>query len=634
MSSLRAVGAMTSAAVGLSLLVAAPSVAAEREPTTVTVTGTVRTVVRDNVDTQSSTTTTVVIPDGGAPIEIAPEDAADLPDAGQFTGELVVAPEVADEVSGVEANTGETIEGDSTVGALVLAAAASSSAPAEVAAGSVADTSVAAATSTESRLYVVYYAPAGSNFDQQSPATATELARAYWTRESAGRMSVQVKGLKPRTLSKATLANACGLGSNNAFFNVMEQARVQAWPTIDFRPGRRNHLVVLVPDECGESGYIGLGTIGRNYKDGGYALSSLGAGGMGAQTLIHELGHNLGLPHASTSYAEYGNVYSVMGFGMDCSSLSAICAAPALDGANRLRLGWGSSASPVGLSRGIRTVNLSASVNTSGTRAIQVNSGLSGNTYVIEARTGTGVDAAAFYGRGLQAQIGGLVFDDGVTITRANGATTRLVPWGSTTAYGRSGSVRGTDNMVVRVLSYSSSGAQVRVAAFTPPIAQAWARGTAHTGFGTWPSTTSVTGFQWYLNGQQVSTGSTLALGTTAIGKKLQLKVTLTDSGFPMTFTSKTVTVTGTPLKATKPKIRGKAKVGKRLKVVRGSWTSGTRFTYQWFAGGTKIKGATKSSYTIAKKYKGKKIRVKVTGRKSTYGTRTVISSATAKVKK
>ena len=47
---------------------------------------------------------------------------------------------------------------------------------------------------------------------------------------------------------------------------------------------------------------------------------------------------------------------------------------------------------------------------------------------------------------------------------------------------------------------------------------------------------------------------------------------------------------------------------------------------YQWYAGGTKIKKATTSTFTLTSKQKNKKITVKKTGYKT--------SKATAKVKK
>jgi Bacterial Ig-like domain (group 3) len=94
------------------------------------------------------------------------------------------------------------------------------------------------------------------------------------------------------------------------------------------------------------------------------------------------------------------------------------------------------------------------------------------------------------------------------------------------------------------------------------------------------------------------------------------------------TSTAKTVTVKG--LKETKlPKLSGSGKVGKTEKVSKGSWSpKPSSFSYQWYLGSSKIKGATKSSYKLISKDAGKKVSVKVTVKKSGYGTSTAKSKA------
>lgn len=88
------------------------------------------------------------------------------------------------------------------------------------------------------------------------------------------------------------------------------------------------------------------------------------------------------------------------------------------------------------------------------------------------------------------------------------------------------------------------------------------------------------------------------------------------------------------PLKAGTVKVTGTAKVGKTLKVAKGSWTSGTSFRYQWYAGGKAINGATKATLKLAKAQKGKAVKVTVTGSKAGYSTVAKTSKATKPVKK
>ncbi len=83
------------------------------------------------------------------------------------------------------------------------------------------------------------------------------------------------------------------------------------------------------------------------------------------------------------------------------------------------------------------------------------------------------------------------------------------------------------------------------------------------------------------------------------------------------------------------PKISGTAKVGKTLKAKAGTWKpSGAKFSYQWYRGSSKISGATKSSYKLTSKDKGKKITVTVTGSKSGYLSVAKTSKTTGSVKK
>ncbi|MFT3888888.1 MAG: CAP domain-containing protein [Arachnia sp.] len=88
------------------------------------------------------------------------------------------------------------------------------------------------------------------------------------------------------------------------------------------------------------------------------------------------------------------------------------------------------------------------------------------------------------------------------------------------------------------------------------------------------------------------------------------------------------------PVASPKPTISGTAKVGKKLTAKAGTWKpGGTKLTYQWYRGSTKIVGATKSTYTLRRADKGKVITVKVKGTKKGYLTVTKTSAETAKVR-
>ncbi len=62
-----------------------------------------------------------------------------------------------------------------------------------------------------------------------------------------------------------------------------------------------------------------------------------------------------------------------------------------------------------------------------------------------------------------------------------------------------------------------------------------------------------------------------------------------------------------------RPTLKGKAKVGKRLTVNPGRWTpTPTKIRYTWLRNGKKIKGATSRSYKLRRTDRGRRISVKV----------------------
>ncbi|MDR3069650.1 MAG: hypothetical protein LBU38_01405 [Propionibacteriaceae bacterium] len=77
-----------------------------------------------------------------------------------------------------------------------------------------------------------------------------------------------------------------------------------------------------------------------------------------------------------------------------------------------------------------------------------------------------------------------------------------------------------------------------------------------------------------------------------------------------------------------KVSLTGTAKVGKTLKA-KVSFSPAAKYTYQWYRGSAKIKGATKSSYKLKKADKGKKVKVTVKAGKAGY--QTVSESSPAK---
>ncbi|MFT3942417.1 MAG: leucine-rich repeat domain-containing protein [Ancrocorticia sp.] len=154
---------------------------------------------------------------------------------------------------------------------------------------------------------------------------------------------------------------------------------------------------------------------------------------------------------------------------------------------------------------------------------------------------------------------------------------------------------------------------------------------------GKWTSGATFT-YQWLADGKAIkgATKATLVLKADQVGERISVKVTGSKAGYKSV--SKTSAKTGAVAKGTLtsavPTIGGKAKVGEKLTATPGKWTSGTKFAYQWYASGKKIKGATGSTFVVTTAQLGERITVKVTGSKAGYTTVSKTSVKTAVVAK
>lgn len=72
------------------------------------------------------------------------------------------------------------------------------------------------------------------------------------------------------------------------------------------------------------------------------------------------------------------------------------------------------------------------------------------------------------------------------------------------------------------------------------------------------------------------------------------------------------------------PKIKGKAQVGRKLKVKHGSWSpAATSYRYQWLRDGKKIKGERAKRLSVTAALSGHKVSVKVVAKRAGYGSGT-----------
>ena len=169
--------------------------------------------------------------------------------------------------------------------------------------------------------------------------------------------------------------------------------------------------------------------------------------------------------------------------------------------------------------------------------------------------------------------------------------------------------------------------------ASTPKISGTLAVGSRVTAKpGTWTSATAFS-YQWYADGRAISgaTKATFTIGKAQYGATLSVKVTGRKAGYATV--AKTSKATLRVPRVATPTVSGRTYATLRLTAKPGTWSTGTSFSYQWYADGRAITGATSSGITLSERHRGARITVKVTGRKSGYTTVSQTSAATSAVK-
>jgi hypothetical protein len=130
--------------------------------------------------------------------------------------------------------------------------------------------------------------------------------------------------------------------------------------------------------------------------------------------------------------------------------------------------------------------------------------------------------------------------------------------------------------------------------------------------------------YAWQSNGKAISgaTSSTFTVPASLLGDTLTCSVTASNSFGSVSGTSNGVKIAlGSALVAvTKPVISGPHVPGKAEKVTAGKWSpAASKVTYQWYIGKTKVKGATKDSFTVPSSAKGKTVHCVVTASATGY---------------
>jgi peptidoglycan hydrolase-like protein with peptidoglycan-binding domain len=153
---------------------------------------------------------------------------------------------------------------------------------------------------------------------------------------------------------------------------------------------------------------------------------------------------------------------------------------------------------------------------------------------------------------------------------------------------------------------------------------------------GSWSPAPTGYAYQWYRDKTAIKGATKASYTVTASDAGHTLAVKATNTGGAFATKSKTSSATPKIAKLAwkttpTPKISGTLKVGKKLKANVGTWSPTPKLSYQWYHGKTAIKGATKSTYKVAKADKGHTITVKVTAKKTGYST--ISKTVTVKIR-
>jgi hypothetical protein len=134
---------------------------------------------------------------------------------------------------------------------------------------------------------------------------------------------------------------------------------------------------------------------------------------------------------------------------------------------------------------------------------------------------------------------------------------------------------------------------------------------------GTWTGGPTFS-FAWLRNGTPIAGAGGAAYGLTAadVGRAIQCRVTGSNLGGQTVATSAPA-VAATIANRSRPAIKGKVRVGKRVRCAPGTWTGKPAFAFAWLRDGKRIAGVKKQRYKLRKRDRGRALQCRVTARKA-----------------
>ena len=497
----------------------------------------------------------------GASIELGGNLPEGLSTGDAFSGTVTIpADGVATVVDAVrkdlaDAPAGALVDGESVLGARILAATQTVDLVLEVETSTVtpgvdrAEALAVIAPVDHLLDVVVVTLPAAPSAVVATDATIRTLVgrvSGFWNTQSAGQVrSLAVAGNR---IHRVVSANACTPQL------VWEDAAARVGtPSTSYWTSAARHLVVIAPKECGAG--TGLATVGTGLAGGLVWVSYSDA--VGETTLAHEIGHNFTLRHSNVQRCEasatcvdteYNDYYDVMGAGITVNGVGN-AQAPALNVTHKARIGalTETELAEVTLAPGLVAATTDHVVSPAsafaGVRGLKVTDPTDGGVYLVEYRSGTGMDAGSVYAR---SQIAG--YAPGVRVLRLRADASSAVH----TVAGTIATTRNAYLGAGRSFEAASRGfrldvvgtgqaATVRVAlarvltTATPTIAgQVRVGGTLTANPGAWRPLPVQLGYQWLRAGSAIAgaTAGTYVVGAADVGTTISVRVTGSKSDF------------------------------------------------------------------------------------------------------
>lgn len=155
---------------------------------------------------------------------------------------------------------------------------------------------------------------------------------------------------------------------------------------------------------------------------------------------------------------------------------------------------------------------------------------------------------------------------------------------------------------------------------------------------GTWNPSSATMAYQWRAAGKRIAgaTAPTLTLDESLLGKRVKVRVTATQLGYPTTAVASSATpavLPGALRSVSAPTVRGEARVDETLTATVGSWDPAPdTVALQWLADGKPIPGATGTSLALGPDLVGASITMRTTASRSGYEDVAVTSATTGPV--